>query len=143
METRLKVYTFIIVVIIIGSFYIYESNKKPKIVDTYEHIVYPTDTTFYGIITSIEKAKVKRDFDLFYVKTNKVIINSDSSDYSVNVNDVVFVVSDCVKVNIEYVKLKFDFNSVKTTIYTDFSGKSETYWRLKNLTYEKIVNEKN
>lgn len=89
------------------------------------------DTTIYGVIKSIEKTKIKKELDVFYKHSNKIVILSDNIYYSTHVNKTTFEVDDSVKVVIKRVKFNEEINDIKITIYPTFGEKIETYNKFK------------
>jgi hypothetical protein len=114
-------------------------HQRMIIINNYKHMLYPEDTIIYGIVESISSETTKRAGDLFFSQTNKVIIKSDATNFSVNVDKLTFNINDSVKVVIERSKLKGEFNDIKTIIYPAFGEKTKTYYKFINLNYKEIV----
>lgn len=101
-------------------------RKKNK-----DNTIIVNDTTIYGVIKSIEKIKIKKELDVFYKHSNKIVILSDNIYYSTHVNKTSFEVDDSVKLVIKRVKFNEEINDIKLTIYPTFGEKIETYNKLK------------
>jgi len=102
------------------------------------HLIYPEDTTIYGVVKSISVEKVKKFGHFFYRKTNNVIIQSDTSTYSVYLNNLNFNIDDSVKIVIKRVKIEGEFNDILTTIYPHFGEPVQTYSKFTNLYYKNL-----
>lgn len=113
-------------------------EKNAELRDKYYDLIYPEDTTINGVVKSIATEKVKRMGDLLYSNSNNVIIQSDTTVFSVCIDKITFNVNDSVKVVIERVKQEGDFNDVKTTIYPTFGEPTYTYWTFTNLYWKEV-----
>lgn len=137
-ETSLRMlYRFLSVATILVLLFISVIILSSCTPDKYDnHLIYPEDTTIYGVVKSISAEKVKKLEYFFYSRTNNIIIQSDTFTYSVYLNNLNFNIDDSVKVVIRRVKIEGEFNDILTTIYPHFGEPVETYSKFTNLYYK-------
>jgi len=133
----------LILILFVSFFLSCDSNvKEAEIRAEYRNLVYPEDTTIYGVVRSISTEKVKRFGDFLYSNSNNIIIQSDTVIFSVYVDKFTFNIKDSVKIIIQRTKHEGEFNDILTTIYPNFGEPTKTYWAFTNLYYKELMLDK-
>jgi len=115
-----------------------------KVVNKYEDLVYlRKDTTFTGVVKSINNETVKRFGDPFS-RINGVFILSDTIEFLVLLDKLTFDIEDTVIVNVENTNRPngASINSTITTVTSIKNNQStKTLFVVKNCYYLNLMNE--